>query len=320
MRVLRLLACGLFVAGVCLVSLAQSTNTTVLGQWDFNSADLTTATTGSALQFVGGLQGTFETNQINGRPAGVMLLGAPASASQMLLAPFNPVANGGGTNLNQYTLIMDVMWPGQSDATWRALFNASTNNADDGEIFVNPDNQLGIYNDYALSLPANQWHRVILVYDLANTTNNLTRYLAGTNNVPAPQKLEESGLDSRFSLRGGLLLFSDNDGEVADVYVNSVQLRAGAMTESEVAALGPVSSGGIGQPSDPEQPVGDISITGIQRSGNNVVITLSAARLAQLQKKVRLADASWQLLETSATGTFTVPITDPTSFFRVELK
>src|SRR5688572_9192941 len=131
MRLLRIFAAGVFVLGLLSSAHGQSTNTntttTLLGQWDFNSTNLTQATSGAPLQLVGGLQGAFETVQINGRPAGVMNLPGPISPSQSLLATFNPLANGGGTNLNQYTILMDVMWPPESDNTWRAIFNASTN-------------------------------------------------------------------------------------------------------------------------------------------------------------------------------------------------
>ncbi len=191
MRVLRIFAAGVFVLGLLHSAHGQSTNTntttTLLGQWDFNSTNLAAATSGNPLQFVGGLQGAFETVPINGRSAGVMNLPAPASSGQSLLATFSPLATGGGTNLNQYTILMDVMWPGESDGAWRSIFNASTNNQDDAEIFVNPDNQVGIYNDYGLNLPANQWHRLALVYDLTNPTNNLIRYLNGDTNAAAPQ-------------------------------------------------------------------------------------------------------------------------------------
>jgi hypothetical protein len=318
MRVLRILGCGFFVLAVLVGARAQSTNstTTVIGQWDFNSANLAAPTTGAPLQFIGGLTGAFETNQINGRPAGVMNLPAPADENQKLLATFNHVPNGGGTNLNQYTILMDVMWPSESDATWRTIFNTSTNNGDDGEIFVNPDNQIGIFNNYALNLPANDWHRLALVYDLSNPTNHLTRYLDGNITNAAPQLLEESGLDSRFSLRGGLLFFSDNDGETARVYVNSIQLRSGAMTAEEVAALGGPSSGGLGQGPD---PVGETQLS-IVRTGNNVVISLNPPRNAQLQKKVTLNDPVWQPVGQPSSTSFTVPIAEPTSFFRVELR
>jgi hypothetical protein len=147
---LRGLACGFFVFACLLVAQAQSTNTNtttiVLGQWDFNSADLTLPTMGAPLRFVGGLQASFETNQINGRPAGVMRLPGPVPREQALLATFNHLANGGGTNLNQYSILMDVMWPPESALTFRALFNSSTNNDNDAEIFLNPDDQIGVNN------------------------------------------------------------------------------------------------------------------------------------------------------------------------------
>ena len=321
MRVLRSFAFGLFVFAYMLTGHAQSTNTntttTILGQWDFNSSNLTLPTSGTALQFLGGLQGAFETNQINGRPAGVMLLSGPVPGAQAVLAPFNHVANGGGTNLNQYSIIMDVMWRDVSAGTFRALFNSSTNNQDDADIFVNPDDQIGVNNNYALSVPVNEWHRIALVYDLSNPTNSMIRYVDGNTNTAAPQLLEGGNIDGRFSLRGGLLLLSDDDEENPAVYVNSVQLRAGALTPEEVAAMGPASSGGIGQGPD---PFGEIRITSIRREGNNVIIQLSEARSAQLQKTVRLDSPSWQPGETSSSGTFTVPIVEPTAFFRVELR
>lgn len=313
MRVLRILAHGIFVLSVFVSAHAQSTN--VLGQWDFNTNNLSAATTGSPLQFIGDLQGTFLTNQINELDAGVMRFPA-ATPQQSILATFSPVANGGGTNLNQYTVLMDIMWPPESEGLFRSLLNASTNNADDGAMFVNPDNQLGIFNDYAFDLAPNEWHRVVLVYDL--TASNVVRYVDG---VPsAPLALPDAGVDSRFSLNSAILFFSDNDGETAPGFVNSLQLRAGLMTATQVAALGKASSGGLGAPSDPDpEPVGDVTLT-IERSSNNIIIRLSPVRNAQLQKKASLNDPQWQPGETSNSGTFTVPITDPSAFFRIEIK
>ena len=317
MRVLRIVARGVFVLSVFISTHAQGTNT-VLGQWDFNTNNLSLATAGAPLQFTGDLQVTFVTNQINGLDAGVMRFPA-ATPQQSILATFNSIANGGGTNLNQYTVLMDIMWPSESEGLFRSLLNASTNNADDGAMFVNPDNQLGIFNDYAYNLAPNEWHRVVLVYDLLTPTNStVTRYVDGDTNA-APVLLAEAGVDSRFSLNGGVLFFSDNDGETAPGFVNSIQLRAGLMPETEIAALGGPSSGGLGAPADPK-PVGDVMLT-IERSSNNtMIIRLNPARNAQLQRKVSLNDPQWQPGDTSSSGTFTVPIAEPTGFFRVEIK
>src|SRR5690348_5414486 len=44
-------------------------------------------------------------------------------------------ANGGGSLLNQYTLIFDVMFPSRPSG-WAVLYQTTTANTDDGEWFV----------------------------------------------------------------------------------------------------------------------------------------------------------------------------------------
>lgn len=307
MRILRLVAGGILLF-VALASL-HAQPSTVLGQWDFNSSNLT-ATVGAPLvpiDFIE-LATSFETVQINGRPAQVMRFPA-ASETQGFLATFTAAPNGGGTNLNQYSLLMDILWPGESDGVWRAIFNGSTNNQDDAEIFVNPDNEIGIFNDYDLEMRPETWYRLALVYDLSS--NSVVKYLNGTNF--ASQILEASSVDSRFSLRGGLLLFADNDLETAPGLVNSIQLRSGAMTAAEVAALGKPSSGGLGAGPD---PVTEFRIETVQRNGNSIVITVPAGLSVQLQKKAQLTDAAWQNVAVPAGSNFTVPIAEASAFFR----
>ena len=46
------------------------------------------------------------------------------------------------------------------------------------------------------------------------------------------------GVDMRWSLGPTALLFADDDGEVQPVYVSSVQVRNGRMTDAAIAALG----------------------------------------------------------------------------------
>src|SRR5258707_518482 len=52
-------------------------------------------------------------------------------------------ANGGGTKLNQYTLIFDVMFPSRPSG-WAVIYQTNPSNTDDGEWFVNPSRGLGI--------------------------------------------------------------------------------------------------------------------------------------------------------------------------------
>lgn len=330
MKLLRSLAQAAFLSAAILTSHAQSTNNpAILGQWDFNSpTNLAAATVGSPLNFQNFTPG-YSVFQINGTNAGVLSLPALATG-QRLLATFAPTNNGGTsrTNLNQYTIIMDVMYPTESDALWRGIFNADTNNANDSEIFVDPDGLIGNFNNYAGRITPTNWYRLVLTYDLA--TNQWARYLDGTNVLgaeagPSALPLPEGELDGPFSLNGGVLFFSDNDGETAPVFVNVIQLRAGVLTAEEVRALGGPGSGGLGTGGEP-LPGGDVMITGIVRNGSNLTITVdNSGRSIQPQHAPTLGPLpggtpQWSNVGTPQTAsTFTVPISGDLGFYRVQV-
>lgn len=321
MKPLRFLEQAILLAAALVTMQAQVTNTnttTIIGQWDFNSANMDSATVGSPLQFVG-FTPAFVERELNGRLAGVMSLPAIAP-EQRILATFAPTNNGGGTNLNQYTIVMDVMWPAESEGTWRSVFNADTSNANDGEIFVDPDGRIGIFNNYAGQMHPNIWYRLGLVFDLS--TNEMTRYLNGTNVLGTNATvlpLPEGARDGQFSLNGGVLFFSDNDGETAPALVNVIQLRAGAMTAEQMAALGGPGTNGLGEGG---APVGDVAIESITRNGNDVTITVNnEGRTIQLQTTTNIANPlSWANQGGPTTqSTFTVSISGNMTFFRVQV-
>ena len=52
-------------------------------------------------------------------------------------------ANGGGSYLNVYTLIMDVMFPSRPSG-WAALYQTDAGNSSDGEWFINPSLGVGM--------------------------------------------------------------------------------------------------------------------------------------------------------------------------------
>ena len=330
MKPLRLMAQAIFVSATLLFSQGQTTTTnttTILGEWDFNSAALVTATVGSNLVFQGNTGADaftpeFVTTDIGGRSSGVIVLPALTS-SQRVLATFSPTNNGGGTNLNQYTLIMDLMWPAASSDQWRAIFNTETNNSDfanDSEMFVNPDNRVG-FNTFAGTLEADTWHRLVMTIDLA-TNNQLTRYIDGTNAAGStaggsPLPVLDGRVDGRFSLDGSILFFSDNDGEAAQVHVNFIQLRAGIMAPEEILALG-----GPGAPPsvtvDPVDP-GEFIIESITRDENNLIIRVNTTRSVQLQASPTIGTPNWTNVGAPTPGpTITVPNTGNYGFFRVE--
>ena len=230
-----------FLTVTLILGLAASGRAAVTGQWDFDSGDLS-ATTGTALDYYNGdtTGTTFSTTTINGSPAKVM--GFPAcTQTQGYVMTHGIAANGGGSYVNQYTLIMDVMFPSASSGKWRTFLQTNTGNANDGDLFVNPNNGIGVWGDYTGTIVADTWHRVAFVFDLSLSTSRLMKYIDGT--FVGAQDLE--GVDGTWSLDPTALLFTDNDGDTAAGFVNSIQIHDVPLTTADIFALGGATAAGI---------------------------------------------------------------------------
>ena len=118
----------------------------VTGQWDFLGGNLR-ATVGADLEYVGDTTNrtTFPVRSINGVSVPVMAFGGNTS-SQGFTMWHGAMPNGGGQFVNQYTLIMDVMFPASSSGQWRALFQSDP--------FNHPGNDAEFYIGNASASPA----------------------------------------------------------------------------------------------------------------------------------------------------------------------
>lgn len=150
-------------------------------------------------------------------------------------------ANGGGSLLNQYTLIFDVMFRSRPN-NWAVLYQTSTANNNDGEWFVNPNQGLGISGNYAGTVSDGTWNRLAVVVD--NVAGTLTSFVNGV------QVQQNTGLlvDGRWAMGATVLLFADENQENADGEVNSIQLQPKALGALEITALGGPKSAGIPLP------------------------------------------------------------------------
>jgi hypothetical protein len=215
----------------------------VTGQWDFNSSNMV-ATAGADLAYRGDTESltTFSTASIGGQTAVVM--GFPAAAMEQGYEMTHGIApNGGGGYVNQYTLIMDLMFPADSTGKWRGLFQTSPDNGNDGDLFVNAANGIGISGNYSGSLLADTWHRVAFVFDLAATENQLSKYVDGK--LVGTQTGSAFGIDGRWSMDVAALLFTDEDGETAAGFVNSIQIHDVPLSAVDLFALGKPTAAGI---------------------------------------------------------------------------
>jgi hypothetical protein len=232
----------------------------VSGQREFEAGTVA-ATIGSPLVLRLGMEfyTSFETATVGSGPSGVMRLnypaGAPEAATFGCFLPHGVLPNGGGAKANQYTLIMDLLFPAASTG-WRALLQTETNNATDADLFVNPGNGIGTSSQYQGNFTADTWHRVVFTVDL--TKRELGKYIDGTNVLTGPVGSAPLGLgpyqylsatdgtlDKRWSLDPLALLFGDEDGEVAAGVVSSIQTRPVILNPSQIADIGPATPGGI---------------------------------------------------------------------------
>jgi 3',5'-cyclic AMP phosphodiesterase CpdA len=218
--------------------LAPSELIAAVAQWDFDG-NLASSTGGSNL--VLGAAGpaispglSFTTTTINGQPAQV----AAFTRGTYFRVTHGLAANGGGNLLNNYTLIMDVMFPSRPTG-WAALWQTSSANSDDGEWFINPNRGLGISGNYGGDVPDGTWNRLALVVD--TTQGTFTSYLNGTQ----VQQNTGLSLDGRWAVLSQALLFADENQENAAGFVNSVQLQDRALTATDIAELGGPSAAGI---------------------------------------------------------------------------
>jgi len=222
----------------------------VTGQWDFNKSNLV-ATVGADLQYFDtGVQGdtAFATttdlgiSDINGQPATVMHFVPSALLWGGYQMFHRATPNGGGTNVNQFTLIYDLYLP---FVGWRSLLQTETNDTTDGDCFIQPNGGIGVSGTYDGSVSLGEWHRVAIGVDLSGPGQApvLAKFIDGikvgnqTSGLSAP--------DGRFSLRPEALLFADQDGDSAETFVSSVQFSNGRRPDAFIAALGGPSASKI---------------------------------------------------------------------------
>ena len=309
-------------AASCAVGISNATTNqiSVTGQWDFDQGDLR-ATIGADLQYVGTASNitTFSTVSIGGRNAQVMAFGSN-SISQGFYMRHGANANGGGRFVNQYTLVMDVMFPASSSGQLRALFQTDPFNhpGNDAEFYIggnssSPDaNGMGADGQFNGPLLPNTWYRLAFAVDLTAPPNQqLTKYVNGV--VVGAQSLS-GGIDGRYALGPTALLFTTGiatTGFTQPGYVNSIQFLNGCLTSNAVAALGRPTASGI--------PSGALMTISNSVQSASIKINWAGAKYPySVQKTSNVYNPTWQNVGSlDSLGNIAVPANDPAGFFRV---
>jgi hypothetical protein len=229
-------------------------STTVTGQWDFDAGDLR-ATVGSPLEYFGttatgtqfGTTTALGVTNINGVEAKVMRVPGDVNNQIGYVMRHGIAPNGGGTRVNQYTLIMDVMVATNGPGAASLWQTSSTNNSDDGDLFWQGNNfGQGDGDGYegAEAFTPGEWHRIVAAYDMAANPPVVTKFVDG---IKQDDWTSNQSLDNpRRSLLSTAILFADGDqDERREMWVNSIQIRSGKMSDAEIVLLGGPSANGI---------------------------------------------------------------------------
>ncbi len=243
------------------ITVGGGSSTTVAGQWDFDAGDLR-ATVGKPLDYFDGANGVtkqgtrFGTTtklgvaDINGQAAKVMEVPGDLDPNAGYLMNHGIAPNGGGTRVNQWTLIMDVFvdTAGPGAASLIQMSSTNQNNGADGDLFWQGSNfgQGGSGYNGRGTFTAGAWHRVVAAYDEAASPPVVTKYVDG---IKQDDWTANQGLDApRRTLAPMAILFADGQkDERRKMWVNSIQIRAGKLSDAEMVALGGPSASGIPQ-------------------------------------------------------------------------
>lgn len=200
----------------------------------------------------------FDLPPLPGGEAHVMYFPATLPGEGYLLshgAPPNGVYARKGL-LSNYTLVMDLLWPRESQQRYRALFQSDTENKDDAEMFIHDSRQngVGINRAYHGKIIANRWYRIAISVQAADGpggVGQLHKFIDGR--FVGGHGTDSAGPVSRWALGPSLLLFADNNGETMPGFVSSIYFIDRNLSMEEIAALGRPHAGGANIPGPPSQ-------------------------------------------------------------------
>jgi PKD repeat protein len=194
------------------------------GRWTFdNTSNLVEATTGNALTLTG------TAIPVNGPVAGD---GAVAvDVGSYFSCTHGIAANGGGTLVNEYSLMFDLMITNPNQ--YHSIFQTNVSNSNDGDCFVNTNSQIGLSNTgySGFAMKARKWYRIVICVDNGSSYRIYSdghQILEGTN----------QSVDGRFSLDPSLLFFADENGEDQLIYCAQIAVFNRCLNAAEVHGLG----------------------------------------------------------------------------------
>jgi hypothetical protein len=195
-----------------------------------------------------GTTSTFGINSIQDEDAHVIKI--PAFNPKNGLFLFTNFIPGTSENLHpNYSLLMDVYIPKESEGKTISLFQTNPDNENDGDFFINSKG-IGINNVYHNPLKSETWYRLGIVVSNNTIKKYVNGIFVGENSISGGRWKVYNVFSG--GQNQGFLLFADDDNETSELYVSAVQLRNYSMNDLEMDRLGdskpegiPISNSGI---------------------------------------------------------------------------
>lgn len=208
------------------VMFSQDTSEKVLiddlvGHWDFSDPnDLTKAKVGEPLELTG-------THKAVAGPFGAIEIGV--GSYYTVTHGISP--NGGGSQVNKYSVVMDIKIP--LSQVWYALYQTNSSNTNDADWFINGDGHMGVgavgYTTQVFS--TDEWYRIAIS---VSNGDRYDYYIDGEKVLSGTP----GSVDGRFALGSKVLFFADQNGEDNTIDVADIKIYSRDLSDSEVASLG----------------------------------------------------------------------------------
>ncbi|SEA52478.1 Ig-like domain (group 2) [Porphyromonadaceae bacterium KH3R12] len=143
------------------------------------------------------------------------------------------VPNGGGTKVNEYTMLIDFKVP--ELGKWYSFYQTDLTNNSDAEVFINPGGSIGVgATGYSGSvIEPNKWSRLVISAKLGVWF----RYYLDGELIHQTPDLNAIVVDDRFALLEKVILIGDNDGDDADIDIAEVGFWSEALDELQIKKL-----------------------------------------------------------------------------------
>jgi hypothetical protein len=210
------------------------------GLWQLDG-NLSNAVPGGLALAVTNWTPVYASVSLAGQPSTV--LDIPAFAPSQTLSFGNPVGpNGAGTRTHVFSLAWDVNF--RSLQTFESLLQTDPANADDVDVF-NEGARIPPMTGLEAPIQANTWFRIVLTSSYDGANQHLKIYVNGTR-LSGPEVFPTDGIYTLSPIAN--YIFTDNNGETGDAYLNSFAIWNGELTAAEVTALGAPTPTGIPEP------------------------------------------------------------------------